>query len=227
MSAGSAWLVVPLSVLPLVVLCAAGAGTQWLAAGAVAWAIAVAVKIPLLTGLQMVPAPAWLHGLLAGILSSTAELGIALLALTRSRDIPSVLDLLLFAGAAGSVEALVVLGWGAAARTPPELVARWTNGAATSRVIRHQVLLERAVAWGGHLGSRSLVGLAFVRQLPVLGLLAAMTFAATDGVAAYWHERGVDWSAPEVLTRYLKFALVLVLLELAVLAGYLALTAGG
>lgn len=53
--------------------------------------------------------------------------------------------------------------------------------------------------------------------------VSRVTFAATDGRAAYLEERKVDWYPPGVMGRYLGFALLLVVVELAVAGGYLVL----
>jgi hypothetical protein len=90
-------------------------------------------------------------------------------------------------------------------------------------LIRHQFLVERSVAWFGHLGSRSLLALAVAQQAPLLAGVAFLTFAVTDGLAAFEDKRGADWLAPETLTRYFRVAVAAVGLELAVLAGFLVL----
>jgi hypothetical protein len=45
-----------------------------------------------------------------------------------------------------------------------------------------------------------------------------ITFAITDGFAAYEHRRQVDWFSPAVIGRYFRLAGIVVALELAVLA---------
>ena len=221
----STWLVVPLAILPIVGLLGAGADARWLGLGASSWIVAVATKIPVMAGLARIVAPAWIHGVLAGLASALLELGIALGALALASPAPSLPDILLFAVAAGSTEALIVLGVGAFVRSPPDVVATWTLAATRSPVIRHQVAVERSIAWLGHLGSRSLIALAFVRHVPALGFVAVATFAATDGLAAYLQLRNVDWFAEGILARYLAWAFCMVVIELVVLGLYLAIVA--
>ena len=183
---------------------------------------AVAVKLPIMAVLAVVmtAAPAWLYGLLAGAASATSELGIALVALLRAQSTPTLLDTFLFASAAGSVEALALLIWSWLVPTRPADSARWLAVASTSRLVRHQFVVERTVAWLGHLGSRSLLTLAFVRHMPWLGAIAAVTFALTDGVAAYEHQRHTDWFAAASLKRYYSLAIGVAGIELVVLVGY-------
>lgn len=215
--------VIPTAVVPLALLLAAGADGAWLKLGALAWIIALAVKLPVMAalGIGASAAPAWVMGLLSGFGSSATELGIALLALARSEATPALPDILLFAAAAGSVEALAVLGWSLLVPTAAADVARWLESAAASKVVRHQFVLERSIAWFGHLGSRSLVALAFLHQVPWLGAVAVLTFALTDGVAAYEQQRGADWFAAANLKRYFRLATIMVCVELAVLVCYL------
>lgn len=222
-AARSAWLVLPLAIVPLTLLLSAGADVAWLRLGILAWVVAVVVKLPImaLLAVVMAAAPAWLYGLAAGALSATSELGIALVALARTQATPSLLDTLLFASAAGSVEALALLIWSWLVPTRPADVARWLAVASTSRLVRHQFVVERTVAWLGHLGSRSLLTLGFVRHVPWLGAIAAVTFALTDGVAAYEHQRHSDWFAAASLKRYYSLAIGVAGAELVVLVGYL------
>ena len=216
-------MVLPLAIVPPTLLLSAGADVAWLRLGILAWVVAVVVKLPImaLLAVVMAAAPAWLYGLVAGAFSATSELGIALIALARTQATPSLLDTLLFALAAGSVEALTLLIWSRLVPTRPADVARWLAVASTSRLVRHQFVVERTVAWLGHLGSRSLLTLGFVRHVPWLGVVAAVTFALTDGVAAYEHQRHSDWFADAILKRYFGLAIGLAGVELVVLLGYL------
>lgn len=226
-AAGSTWLVLPLALVPVTVFLTAGADLLWLRLGVLVWIVAVVVKLPIMALIAMVMAdvPPWLYGLLAGVISATSELGIALIALARTQATPTLLDILLFASAAGSVEALVLLVWSWLVPARPADAARWLAIASTSGLVRHQFAVERTVAWLGHLGSRSLLTLGFVRHVPWLGAVAAVTFALTDGVAAYEHQRHSDWFAAATLKRYFALAIGLVALELVVLLGYLLTTA--
>lgn len=225
-AARSAWAVFALAVVPLAPLLAAGADVTWLQLGVLSWLIALAVKLPLMAALAVMAAraPAWMYGTLAGLCSAGAELGVVLLVLARTVAAPTTLDILLFASSAGSVEALGLLVWSWLIPTRPADIARWLPSAEESRLVRHQFVVERVVAWFGHLGSRSLLALAFVRQVPWLGAVAALTFAATDGVAAYEQQRHADWFAASTLKRYFRIAITLVGIELVVLAGFLLLT---
>ena len=224
-AARSAWFVLPLAAVPPTLLLAAGADVAWLRLGAIAWLVAVAVKLPLMAVLSIATTTAspWAYGLLAGLCSTATELGVALIALMRTHAMPTLLDSFLFAAAAGSVEALLLLAWSWLVPTRAADTARWLASASASRLVRHQFVVERTVAWLGHFGSRSLLALAFVRHVPWLGAVAALTFALTDGVAAYENQRHTDWFAAASLKRYFGIAIGLLVVELAVLGGYLLL----
>lgn len=219
------WWTVPLALAPIALLLVLGARLEWSLRGAIAWGVAFVAKLPPMAGLGFVGSrlPAWLYGVLAGSISAAIELGFALLALARAPIVPTLADIFLFAAAAGSIEALAIIGWSLLVPTPNADVTRWLAAAQRSRIVRHQFALERSVAWFGHLGSRSLVALAFVREVPALALVAFITFAVTDGLAAYEHQRQADWFSPATLVRYFRVALAGVVLELVIVTGYLAL----
>jgi hypothetical protein len=105
-----------------------------------------------------------------------------------------------------------------------EDVERWKVAARSSRIMRHQFLIERSIAWLGHFGSRSLVALAVVARIPLLATVALLTFAITDGFAAYEHRRQVDWFSAAVIVRYFRVAAIVLSVELAVLAAAIAMT---
>ncbi len=212
-----------ISVIPLAVLVFAGADISWLWRGALAWGIAFVVKLPLVAGVAVLTSksPGWLQALAAGVASSASELGIALIALARAEAMPPLVDIFLFAAAAGSAEALALLAWSRLVAPAQADKERWLERGATSWVVRHVFVLERSIAWAGHFGSRSLIALALVRQMPWLGVVAATTFTLTDAAAAYGHGIQVDWFAPPTLKRYARLAIILVGIELAVLVGYL------
>jgi hypothetical protein len=160
-------------------------------------------------------------GLLSGVVSAAIELGIAALVILQAATAPALLDVLLFAVGAGTIEALGVLAWSMGARSAPEEVSQWLLGAATSRLVRYQFPLERAIAWLGQAGSRSLVSLAVVHAAPWLGWTALATFAVTDGAAAWGLHRGTDWYSARSLGRYFRLALMMVAIEIVVLAAWL------
>jgi hypothetical protein len=198
---------------------------DWLWRGALSWVVALIAKLALMVPLGLAGAaiPAWLYGFFAGVISAASELGLAWLALARAASDPGLFDVLLFAAAAGSIEALALVMWTILVRTPNAEKLRWLEAASVSPLVKHQFLVERSIAWFGHLGSRSLLALAVVHQVPALGLVAFVTFAVTDGMAAFESQRGADWLSPPVLARYFRVALLVVALELAVLIGCLKL----
>jgi hypothetical protein len=85
-------------------------------------------------------------------------------------------------------------------------------------VLRHAFAIERTLAWTGQLCSRLLLCAArFIGWWWPLAI-AFLTFAATDGLAAYGHARGWDWSRPQVLGGYYLVAGAIVLVEIGALA---------
>ena len=170
-------------------------------AGASTWALAVLVKRFLASGAnRLFRSRTSDSGLatLQGALSAALELGVAGLFLARSPHW-TIGEVLAFASAAGSAEALYVLIVGAATKRDPEKEAAWARGGRESICVRYQVPLERFSALIGHTGSRGLVYLG-LRDGTRFGLLliaiAFVLFTAVDGVAYFGHLRRWDWLEP-------------------------------
>lgn len=219
----TAWLVPVLAIAPIAGLLLVGADAAWMWKGALAWLLSLAAKLPLmvLVGMATMRAPAWLQASVAGVGSAACELGIVLIVLASAASVPNATETILFATAAGSVEAIGVFLWSLAARPPADQVNRWLAEATTSRLVRHQFIVERTIAWLGQLGSRALITFAFVGTAPLLGVIAVTTFSATDGLVAWEERRGADWLRNDTLARYCRTAAWLVMIELAALSVWL------
>lgn len=220
-------LVLALVLLGLVPFVLAGATEPWLRRGALSWIVAVAVKFPVSAavgmGLLLVRANPLAQGIVLGLLSAAAELGVAWFALEQAMWKPELPDVLAFAAAAGSVEALVLLGWGFFSRPDPDAVARWEASAESSWTVRRQFVVERGLAWFGHLGSRSLLALGWLNGEWWPGAIALVTFAVTDGLASYGQATGWDWSSAPILRRYYGVTAVIALIEIGLLALLMAI----
>jgi hypothetical protein len=198
----------------------AGGSPVWLALGGLSWAAALALKIPLSgiasTGLARFPAS--LQGITLGAISAATELGIAWLALESTHIMPaSIFDFMALAVGAGSTEALGVLVWTVFQPADAAAPAAWRAQAERAWHVRHQFAIERTLAWLGQFGSRMLLCATqfFGWWWPLT--VAMLTFSATDGLAAYGHARGWDWSAPRALGGYFVAATLLVAIELGAL----------
>lgn len=215
-------LVIGIALLGPLLLLVAGGSTPWLYRGALSWLVALGVKLPASavasTTLFLFRAGPFIHGLSLGLLSALAEMGVAWYALEQARTTPTLPDILTFAAAAGSVEALALLVWGLFSQPDPETLTRWEAGAAGSRIVRHQFAIERGLAWLGHLGSRGLftVGWLYAGWWPCA--IAVATFALNDGLASYGHAMGWNWTTAEILKRYYGVTTILVGIELVLLA---------
>lgn len=223
-SAGAVWI---LALAVPLILWALGASRQLLWLGAASWLAAVLIKIPISIAIAIV-AKSWSprsRAVVQGALSAAIELGGAAFLLLRVPGISGWLDVFAFACGAGSLEAVVLLVVSAVRPASQSDMERWAESAQLSPVVRHVFALERALAWFGHLGSRSLLAIGVLQANPLPIVVAFATFAATDGTAGYLTEQGADWFDPAALTRYFKLAAWLVAVELVVLAVFLAISA--
>ncbi len=189
--------------LPALLLLAEGRW-PWLAWGAVAWVIAIVLKIPasILVAVVLNRAGKVAQNVALGLVSAASELGVAAAILVYAADRPlSTADLALFAVAAGATELLVLAAVALFAKTDEAVVARWQAGARASLLVRHTFFVERMIALAGHSGSRGLVGLTVLGGPVWAAAIAVVGFAATDGLAGYGQARGWDWSDPALCRR--------------------------
>jgi hypothetical protein len=80
------------------------------------------------------------------------------------------------------------------------------------------LFLERAVALAGHVGSRGLVCIAVSGAMLWPAAFALVSFALTDGLAAYGSLRQWDFFAPRVCSRFYGACILITALELAAFA---------
>lgn len=203
---------------------ALGAGPGWLGLGALSWVVGVLVKViaAALTGILTAKRSPGVQSVAQGMVSAAAELGTAWGLLELAARSITTPDILAFAMGAGSFEGLLIVGAGLLSHPSPEAQAEWELRAQKSWLVRYQFALERAAAWGGHLGSRSLVAFGWSTGVWQPSVVVFLTFALTDGLAYYGHLRNWDWTDPAVLRRYLTIAGLLVGIELALLVVVLA-----
>lgn len=209
-------LVVLLCVVGSAACLVGGADPVWLGLGALSWGIGVGVKIvaSVLAGILTQKRSPVVQSAAQGMVSAASELGIVWVLLEWAARSVSNADILAFAVGAGSFECLLVVGAALLSRPTPEAKAQWEQRAHESWIVRYQFVLERFIAWGGHLGSRSLVALGWSTGAWGLALAAFFTFSLTDGLATYGHLREWDWADAAVLRRYLPIAGLLVGIEL-------------
>jgi hypothetical protein len=181
--------------------------------------LGVVIKIvaSVLAGILTAKQSATVQSMAQGVISAAAELGAAWGLLEALGRAVTTADILAFAVGAGSFEGLLVVGAALLSRPTPEAQAQWEQRAREAWVVRFQFALERLIAWGGHLGSRSLVAYSWRTGAWGFGLAALITFSITDGLATYGQLREWDWTDAAVLCRYLSAAGLLVLIELGLL----------
>ena len=213
-------LVLGLLPLPLLVY-AGGASWQWGWLGAVAWAVALVVKIPAAGSLHALPASIspLSRAALSGIISSLSELGVAALIFTLYPLLPPRLpNILSFGAGAACLETLFVFTAMFFESPPAEQVARWRIGARSSWCVRHAQIIERLSAFGGHVGTRGLISLSVYGGNVAIAVVALVTFAVTDGFATYGSFKNWDWFDPATCRRFHGLCMVISLIELAFFA---------
>jgi hypothetical protein len=189
-------------------------GWQGLAAGALLWAVAVAGKGLLFSGLNLrgYSPPVAAKAALLGALSAGFELGAAAFYLFHAAPAP-LAQVASFGIGAGCAEAAYVLGVGVfGPKATPARLAAWIAGASKSLCVRYSVPIERFFALVGHTGSRGLIYVGLHAATAATGAIwiaiAFLLFSLIDGVAVYGHLSGWDWSAPTVCRRsHLLFSL--------------------
>jgi hypothetical protein len=193
----------------------------YLVAGAIAWALAVALKqsFAKLTGrISAGTLPPILRAAGSGAWSALTELGLTgILFWLLSSPLPAAAVLAVGLGAA-SAEVLYLVVYGAIRhRATPAPPPAWLEGAKTSYVVQHIFLVERILAGAGHIASRALIYLSLSRHSPWPALLAFVVFAAIDGAAYYGEVKRWDWFCPATSSRYYGALAAAVVAEAAVL----------
>lgn len=190
----------------------------WFLAGALAWALSVAVKIVAAGGVHALTdtrVPDSLYAALQGAVSAVSELGAAALAFALVLSGGSVASVVAFGSGAGILEAALLLAAARAQNGADE--ASSTAAPRVEGIQRHGFVVERVAALLGHIGSRGLIWVGLHGPAWPLAF-ALVTFAAVDGVASYGHRREWDWMAPAVWWRFNTFTLGVALVELLVFA---------
>lgn len=176
-----------------------GATWFWMGLGALAWVVGLLIKI-LFAGLAYLYVPQkWvkLNAAVSGLLSSLTELGVAAIIFHLYRPRASALvTILAFGFAAGCAEILFVLGTMYFEKVPEEKIDGWIKGARASFCVRHVLLIERLTALMGHVGARGLVCLSLFSETYEIATIALLSFALTDGLAAYGNLKEWDWFDP-------------------------------
>jgi hypothetical protein len=192
--------------------------------GAAAWVIAVGVKRQ---GLGLIAkAGSWKRlsrewrGVSVGMWSGFTELGLTLLfflVLLRWLDFFRVL---VFGFGVATAEALFLIWIGYLHRSrslqPPEASV---EPGTQSFVVRNMFLIERVLATGIHILSRTLIYESITVSSLLLGLFSFRVFSVVDGVAHYGHLSKWNWLLPKTARSYygLIFALIVFQTVVAVL----------
>jgi hypothetical protein len=213
--------VLGLAPLPLLVY-GFGASWQWGGLGALAWAVSLIVKVPVTGSLSVLRASVSeiVTAALSGLISSVSELGVAVLVLFSLPPVTPVvfINLLAFGAGAACLETLFVLTAMFFESPSDDRIARWREGAKSSFCVRHLQGLERLIAFGGHVGARGLICLAIYRPSTAAAVVAFVSFALTDGLAAYGNIRNWDWFKPTTCRRFYGACIVIAAIELTLFA---------
>ncbi|MQA28214.1 MAG: hypothetical protein GEU82_00035 [Luteitalea sp.] len=213
-------LILGLVPLPLLVY-GGGASWQWGWLGALAWAVSLVVKIPVTGSVYALSAsmPGLPRAALSGLISSLSELGVAALLFDlRPLPSPALPNVLAFGAGAGCLETLFVFAAMFFESPPADQVARWLDGARSSFCVRHVQTIERVTAFGGHVGARGLISLSIYGGSPAIAVVAIVSFAVTDGLAAYGSLRDWDWFKPATCRRFHGACIAISTMELALFA---------
>lgn len=188
-------------------------------AGAVAWCVAVGVKVGgmrivgrVFDGLRL--APVW-RAAIQGTWSATTELSLASIVFALAPRPMLLLNVLAVGLGAASTEILYLVALGTLRSTPAQTsrLKVWIVGAQMSWVVRHVFFVERAIASIGHIAARALIYIAVYRYSIWPGLVALACFAFVDGEASYGHLRKWDWLRPDVAHKYYATAMAIVCIE--------------
>jgi hypothetical protein len=212
---------VALAVLvPAAVVAWSGDASSYLLAGAVAWALAVALKIygtKLAGRITDLRIPALWRAAASGAWSATTELGFALLVFLLFPGPLPLLNVFAVGLGAASAEILYLAVIGASRhRQTPGPPPEWIEGAKRSYLVQHTFLIERLLASAGHVAARALIYLAASTHILTPGLLAFAAFAGIDGVAQYGHLREWNWFNPATAAYYYGGVLAAVSVEVFV-----------
>jgi hypothetical protein len=186
-------------------------GPTWFAIGALGWAAAVAVKIPLAWLLDRAfgnRLSAAARATAQGVLSAGAELGVSVGCLRWILDRGTEWTAAAFGAGAGWIEVVVLLGYG---------IARSRGSIEASMMdwrTRWSFVVERVGAVIGHVGSRGLLWLA-IWESPWVAMPAVGCFAAVDGLASYGVLRGWSWLEPRIWNRFYGIVTAVSLIELS------------
>ena len=212
-----------LALPPLLMMRYAGTRATVLLAGAVVWAVSVAVKHPLAYALsRMVAARISAGGTAAaqGFLSGVCELSAAALYFIFRPEL-SWTDAIAFGLGAGCAEIIYILVLGimeGIRGRDPDADTAWLAAAECSLCVRYSVPLERFLALIGHTASRGLVYIGVSTPYSGSGLLffALLLFAAVDGVSYYGLKANWNWNSPGLCRRFYYFVGGVSLLEATV-----------
>ena len=204
---------------PFVLLSAFGNVWKHLALGAAAWAVAVVLKFPAASLLNIFigkhSRPAVIAALY-GIMSAVAELGAAAACFSLLSPGLSLTDVIAFGVGASCIEISLVLSGGV--RPGPEVRSAWISGARRSACVRHMMFIERLTTLLGHVASRGLVYLSLTLPDLSLALIAVATFGAVDGVLIYGRLASWDWFDPRVCRSFYGFITLVSLFEVGIFA---------
>lgn len=173
-----------------------------LSIGALTWAIAFAIKMPIgkvLNWLFMGNEGRRILAALEGVVSALAELGIAAIYFKVYLPHMTLFDVIAVGVGAYTIEViyLLVVGILRELRQPDQIAKlEWSLGARQSLCIRYMIFIERFTALLGHVGSRGLIYLAVAETNLVLALIPLVTFSFVDGLAVYGHLSHWNWFAP-------------------------------
>ncbi len=199
-----------------------GTSWIWLGLGAIAWVIAVVLKVFLGWGVdalsersfksQKAKAAIW------GVWSSACELGVT--AAVFLFAYPSLENAIGFGVGAGVVELFyLLLQQAVKTKTASSNQQNEATQPSKDRFMEWSGVIERSLALIGHVSSRGLIwlGIRALYLTPFL-LSAILLFSIVDGVATYGVSVGWDWTNSSIYKRFTRWVSIVGAVEVILFA---------
>ncbi len=207
--------------VPAAVIAWSTVASLYLIAGAVSWALAVALKmggVRLVGLIFAVRISAIWRAVAAGVWSAFTELGFALLVFLLAPGPLRILYVLAVGLGATCTEILYLAAVGIVRRpATPWPPPNWIEGAKRSYLIQHTFFIERMLASAGHVAARALIYVSVSRNSLWPGLIAFVAFAGIDGVAQYGHLKRWNWFRPATSLYYYGGVVTAITVEVSIL----------
>jgi hypothetical protein len=196
--------------------------SEWLLFGAVAWSIALGMKLAvgkIIYYFFSRHERILLFACGLGIMSSITELGVTAFFFVLLLDQSSIIRVVTFGIGVSTTEIIFVIVSAMIEHRynrdqGTELA--WTKGASKSLVVRYMSVVERVDGLIGHISSRGLIYLSILWNSPAIAILSIFTFSIVDGVATYGSLAQWNWFDPHLCRRFYLFVTGVSVIEMLV-----------